>query len=640
MKYIKSYIFLTLMVVSLVGCKVDDLKDDVNDLKDRVALIEEQVNLLNSNLEVVSYILDSQNRTINSVDDSREGQYVITLSDGSELVLTIGKEGVVEEPVITIGEDDNWYINGQPTGVQAVGKPGDNGQGIPQFRVNNGNWEVRFNGGEWKPVEGGTGVATSSLGDQFFDSAKVEGDVFVVTMIDGGTYSLPIVKDLVCSIVKEGAGEDGFFTLEKGERKAFTVTVKGDNPTLTYPAGWRATLSTPDSEGKAELMLYAPVEIVSSISRAAADNTSDVTIRVQKGTFWAVDKIKVKTPKVYNNDWERYNDGISVEVGGLEINEQDYGKATLISSNQEIENGGVYFVEADNVTLTYKGKANDIKNLIILPASNSVSNIKFEIPSQVYFSGSFVCKRINIINKVSLTYTLRLMKGAEESSANVILEDCILNGLVLTKGFLMPAEAGEVNLSKFLMLNSDVRVEGSGAGLYLISNISCEDLCVNNTQIYSVEEGTSITDFKILNGNARWVKNLILKNNTFIDVQSSGASAAGLIWASKVTTFDISGNLYWLSSPQKASFLLRNETPNSETSFLMKNNYGYGNGQNMKVYYTSGTTHVLPDESLKEENEKGMKAQGLFDISQGATFDKSNGKFIPSDDYKDFGAQR
>ena len=37
------------MVVSLVGCKVDDLKDDVNDLKDRVTLIEEQVKILNDN---------------------------------------------------------------------------------------------------------------------------------------------------------------------------------------------------------------------------------------------------------------------------------------------------------------------------------------------------------------------------------------------------------------------------------------------------------------------------------------------------------------------------------------------------------------------------------------------------------------
>lgn len=640
MKYIKSYIFLTLMVVSLVGCKVDDLKDDVNDLKDRVALIEEQVNLLNSNLEAVAYVLDSQNRTINSVDDAQEGKYIITLSDGSELVLTTGKEGVVKEPVITIGEDNNWYINGQPTGVPAVGKPGANGQGVPEFRVNNGNWEVRFNGGEWKPVEGGTGVATGSLGDQFFDSAKVEGDVFVVTMIDGSTYRLPIVKDLVCSIVKEGVGEDGFFTLEKGERKAFTVTVKGDNPTLTYPAGWRATLSTPDSEGQAELMVYAPVEFVSLASRAAADNASDVTIRVQKGAFWAVDKIKVKTPKVYNNDWDKYNDGVSVEVGGLDINKQTYGEATLVSANQDIEKGGVYFVDTDNVTLTYKGKANDIKNLIILPVSGSVSTVNLVISSQVYFSGTFACKKVNITNNVQNTYVLRLFKGIEESSANVILEDCNLNGLVLTKGFVMPQTAGNADLNKFLILNSEIRVDGSGTGLYLISNIDCNDLRIENTLVYSTEVGTSVTDFKILNGNKRTINNLILKSNTFIDVESSSNSTAGFIWALSIKTFEISGNLYWLSSPVKAGFLVRNDTPHSETSFSMKDNYGYGNEQNMKVYYTSGTNNVLPDETLKEENEKGMKAKDLFDVSQGAIFDKSNGKFIPSDAYKDFGAQR
>ena len=57
MKHIKSYILLTWMAVSLVGCKVDDLKDDVNDLKNRVALIEEQVKILNDNVEVMAYVL-------------------------------------------------------------------------------------------------------------------------------------------------------------------------------------------------------------------------------------------------------------------------------------------------------------------------------------------------------------------------------------------------------------------------------------------------------------------------------------------------------------------------------------------------------------------------------------------------------
>ncbi len=39
MKYIKSYILFVLMVFTVTGCTLDDLKDDVNNLKDRVALL-------------------------------------------------------------------------------------------------------------------------------------------------------------------------------------------------------------------------------------------------------------------------------------------------------------------------------------------------------------------------------------------------------------------------------------------------------------------------------------------------------------------------------------------------------------------------------------------------------------------------
>lgn len=637
MKYIKSYIFLTLMVVSLVGCKVDDLKDDVNDLKDRVALIEEQVNLLNSNLEVVSYILDSQNRTINSVDDSREGQYVITLSDGSELVLTIGKEGVVEEPVITIGEDDNWYINGQPTGVQAVGKPGDNGQGIPQFRVNNGNWEVRFNGGEWKPVEGGTGVATSSLGDQFFDSAKVEGDVFVVTMIDGGTYSLPIVKDLVCSIVKEGAGEDGFFTLEKGERKAFTVTVKGDNPTLTYPAGWRATLSTPDSEGKAELMLYAPVEIVSSISRAAADNTSDVTIRVQKGTFWAVDKIKVKTPKVYNNDWERYNDGISVEVGGLEINEQDYGKATLISSDQEIENGGVYFVEADNVTLTYNNNK-DIESLVILPKTDAVKNVSLEVKSSIMLKKGFICKGIKIHKSGSYNYLI----GAKASGISFILDRCLVVDDISKKAWI--SSSNGATLAYFSVIDSDIQINQPGMAGAFINGIPCDKLYFENNIIYyskDVDEQTGESDhfinFKLFSGQELSVGEVVITRNTFIDMETSyGKGINGMVYAKEIKKLKMNNNIYYLSYPY-TNFQYDGGKTQTKTHLVRcssieqvegSDNYAYSGNSEMKLIVS-----FTPFDGL--DNLIEVKENNIF-----SEFDKSGGIFVPSEAYKNFGAQR
>ena len=128
MKYIKSYILFFLMVFAVTGCTTDDLKDDVNGLKDRVTLIEEQVKLLNDNLAVIAYILDPQNKTISEVknvtDNGEVTQKKIVLSDGTELTLTIGKPGTINEPEVTVGEDKMWYINGEPTGVIAIGEIG------------------------------------------------------------------------------------------------------------------------------------------------------------------------------------------------------------------------------------------------------------------------------------------------------------------------------------------------------------------------------------------------------------------------------------------------------------------------------------------------------------------------------------
>lgn len=177
MKYIKSYILLTLTLVSLVGCKMDDLKDDVNDLKDRVTLIEEQVKILNDNVEVFAYVLDSQQKTISEVKPSDDNtQFTITLSDGSTMTLTVGKAGTVVQPTISVNSDGYWVVNGFSTGVKAVGENGDNGEGYPEFRVYEGKWQVRFGGGEWSDVPGGDLGTGTSLGDQFFESASLSED--------------------------------------------------------------------------------------------------------------------------------------------------------------------------------------------------------------------------------------------------------------------------------------------------------------------------------------------------------------------------------------------------------------------------------------------------------------------------------
>lgn len=291
MKYIKSYIFLTLMVVSLVGCKVDDLKDDVNDLKDRVTLIEEQVKILNDNVEVMAYVLDTQQKTISKVEPSADkSQFTITLSDGYTMTLTVGKAGEVVPPTISVDENGYWVVNGLSTGVKAVGENGKDGDGYPEFQVENGKWQVRFGDGEWSEVPGGDLGTGESLGDQFFESASLseDGTVFTILRTDGTEYALPVAAALTCEI------EDAPATFAYNAVRDFGVKISGGEPLApVYPAGWRAELvkkETPDADGyNYTLTVYAPAGSRS----ATADNTSEIIVRVNQGTLWAVDKLQV-----------------------------------------------------------------------------------------------------------------------------------------------------------------------------------------------------------------------------------------------------------------------------------------------------------------------------------------------------------
>lgn len=296
MKYIKSYILLTLMAVSFVGCKMDDLKDDVNDLKDRVTLMEEQVKILNDNVEVMAYVLDAQQKTISKVDTTRIGdevtQFTITLSDGGTMTLTVGKPGSVVQPTISVDDNGYWVVNGLSTGVKAVGEDGKDGDGYPEFRVENGKWQVRFGDAEWSDVPGGDLGTGASLGDQFFESASLsdDGTVFTILGTEGQVYTFPVVASLVCKIKKDAA----VVTFNYNDVQEFDVKISGGEPLAPiYPAGWRAELTKKEAADADGYNYTLTVYAVLSSRAATADNASEIVVRVNQGTLWAVDKLQV-----------------------------------------------------------------------------------------------------------------------------------------------------------------------------------------------------------------------------------------------------------------------------------------------------------------------------------------------------------
>lgn len=652
MKYIKSYIFLTLMVVSLVGCKVDDLKDDVNDLKDRVTLMEEQVKLLNDNVEVLSYVLDPQQKTINGVKPSDDNtQFTITLSDGSTMTLTVGKPGKVEQPTISVDENGYWVVNGIFTGVKAEGKEGSTPE-IPEFQVHDGAWQFRFGeDGEWKLVEGGN-IGGGSLGDQIFESAKVDGDKFVITLAnEGGTYELPIVSQLACEINKDVVGADGYIEFQPGETKTFKVKITGTPLAPVYPSGWRAELEELDAADENGynylLVVYAPEQAsASSLANVVASNISEISVRVNKGVFWAVDKINVKLPKVYDSNYAQFMDGATLSINGYEFSKESLGidddqKIHIVTGDTEISGSGVYFVKEDNITFTYNlEKTNSVDYLVIVPYDDTNRRSKLTVQKQVYLNKFFICQNVDIEYTASSSYVLRLQPG---TPVNVIMNNCNVSGLIAGSGFAMPQAGGSGSLEKFSAVSCNFNLDDTSvAATNLVNNMDCSVFeFVNNIVYRSVDKTSGVAlNVKMYNGSSRTINSLIFNNNTIVGLESTNTA---MVYAKYINAIDINNNIFWNTEMDASSMFIRylNNMPDPSKA-TGGNNIGYSgtNEKTFKVFFTNSTNPTITCPPTFSNSTADFKKSDIFNVDDANSFNTTKGVFIPTAAYSSYGAQR
>lgn len=653
MKHIKSYILLTWMAVSLVGCKVDDLKDDVNDLKNRVALIEEQVKILNDNVEVMAYVLDTQQKTISKVEPSADkSQFTITLSDGYTMTLTVGKAGEVVPPTISVDENGYWVVNGLSTGVKAVGEDGTTPD-YPEFQVKNGEWQFRFGeDGEWKPVEGGN-IGGGSLGDQIFESAKVDGDKFVITLAnDGGTYELPIVSQLSCEINKDMVGADGYIEFQPGETKTFKVKIIGTPLAPVYPSGWRAELEKLDSADENgynyQLVVYAPEQTsASSLANVVASNISEISVRVNKDVFWAVDKINVKLPKVYDSNYARFMDGATLSINGYEFSKESLGidddqKIHIVTGDTEISGSGVYFVKEDNITFTYNlDSSTSVDYLVIVPYDDTNKRSKLTVKRQVYLNKFFICQNVDIEYTATTSYVLRLQPG---TPVNVIMNNCNVSGLVAGSGFAMPQAAGNGSLEKFSAVSCNFNLDDTSvAATNLVNNMDCSVFeFVNNIVYRSVDKTSGVAlNVKMYNGNSRTINSLIFNNNTIVGLEST---TTAMVYAKSINAIDIKNNIFWNTEMDANSMFIRYvnnmQDPSKATG---GNNIGYSgtNEKTFKVFFTnSGVNPPITCPPAFSNSSADFQKSDIFNVDDTNSFNTTKGVFIPTAAYSSYGAQR
>lgn len=386
---IYKYIGVALMVLSLGACKTDDLERDIDALKDRVTAMEAKVDRLNESMNMIRVALDG-NKTIQSYTENEDGSYTLTLSDGNTITLTQGEIGATDVyQEVSISTDGNWVIGGVETEHRAVAVDGVPGV-TPQFRLTMESegkyyWEVSYDGElTWEEVKSqqGTRVYASASGSSSVAGPiasavpNATGDKFEITLTGSGTkYEIPIVSGLACAI-KKLALEDGFWIVPTNIEATTPIDLKGEAVLISAPEGWTVTASIDNS--------------TLSVTPPNQDGAEGIiTLQVNKGIYWAIDQIKVRSKRVITSLKAEYELGDGFYIGDELVSKETYPGGTLIENGGTISNSGVHFIKGGaNISISSILTTNGNYPLVIV--GDDPNN-----PPTVTFSGGALLRAIN-----------------------------------------------------------------------------------------------------------------------------------------------------------------------------------------------------------------------------------------------------
>lgn len=348
----KVWSMLMLLTVCLVACtNIDDLEDDVDALKKRVTALETQVRDINSNIEALRELYN-EGTFITNIDEKSDS-YTLTLSNGKTVNLYMKNDNNLLCPIIGIDSEGYWTVlynkNETPERLTVNGQPvkanGESGK-TPTFNVDNeGYWQVSYDGGKnysYIYKEGttekvsATGDGSAPTDDKNFKSVSVENNELVLVLAgeNAPTIRIPIISDFECSFAAEDL--ELVHEFSAGETKEFTMTLRGvENTMITTPEGWTAKFSK--EAGKENvLVVTAPASDVKTLTRATADNSTDIAVLATSGKYAMIAKIQVKvinTPQS-KDFYTEYNTNGKITIGNVSIT-KGTNEAILLDGSDE-----------------------------------------------------------------------------------------------------------------------------------------------------------------------------------------------------------------------------------------------------------------------------------------------------------------
>ncbi|WP_304239651.1 PL29 family lyase N-terminal domain-containing protein [Phocaeicola plebeius] len=525
---IYKYIGVALMVLSLGACKTDDLERDIDALKDRVTAMEAKVDRLNESMNMIRVALDG-NKTIQCYTENEDESYTLTLSDGNTITLTQGEIGATDVyQEVSISTDGNWVIGGVETEHRALAVGGEPGV-TPQFRLTMESegkyyWEVSYDGElTWEEVKSqqGTRVYASASGSSSVAgpiasaAPNATGDKFEITLTGSGTkYEIPIVSGLACAIT-EPALEDGFWIVPTNTGATTPIDLKGEAVLISAPEGWTVTASI-DNSNPTTLSVTPP-------NQDGAEGI--ITLQVNKGVYWAIDQIKVRSKKVITSWKAEYEQG-GFYIGNELVNSETYptlaNEGNLIEDGGTISNSGVHFIKGGvNISISSILAITGEHPLVIV--GDDPNN-----PPTVTFTGSgylrvgtqnLLCKNVKFVRNGAYLFHVHTSANVDK----VIFDQCEME---LSNSFAFSSVSSNEKIDDFQFSNNKVKFTGKTETLASGMNF--------------VNFGTSMT---ITKAN--------ISNNIFYS-KSNSTSARGQFFTVKETAIKLENNTFcnYIQNPQ------------------------------------------------------------------------------------------
>ena len=317
----KLFVLAALSIAAILPSCSDDYDDTalrgrVDDLEDRVEQLETLCRQLNSDISSLHTLVTAlqQNDYVTGVVPVVSGGetvgYTITFTKSDPITIYHGKDGENgHTPIIgveLVNDVYYWTLDGAPLTDSATGAriPASASDGMtPQLRIEEGYWQLSYDGSEWQQLgqaTGDKGDTGAAGGDSIFSNVEDNNEEVVFTLADGvTTIVIPRRQTLAISFTE---GDTLLFDINETQTIHYTITGGSDRNIIKAEMqnldDCYTLRTTPTSTTKGTIAITATIPSMNNVIVSVSDGTQTIMAAIAVSIKPNLEKntITVETP--------------------------------------------------------------------------------------------------------------------------------------------------------------------------------------------------------------------------------------------------------------------------------------------------------------------------------------------------------